>query len=100
MQCMSYYILNKGTSKVQVAVPLKGESTSDQWSPPIVPRHIFYRSYKHFDKESYVRDLNSAPFVICDIFDDPDDKAWCFTKVLSDVIEKNAPVKSKVIKKP
>ena len=32
--------------------------------------------------------------------DDPDDRAWCFTKVLSDVMEKNAPVKSKVIKKP
>ena len=68
--------------------------------PPIVPRRIYYRSYKHFDEESYVRDLYSAPFVICDIFDDPDDKAWCFTKVLSDVMEKNAPVKSKVIKKP
>ena len=68
--------------------------------PPIVPRRIYYRSYKHFDEESYVRDLYSVPFVICDIFGDPDDKAWCFTKVLSDVIGKNAPVKSKVIKKP
>ena len=38
--------------------------------------------------------------MVCDIFDDPDDKAWCFTKVLTDVMEKNAPVKSKVIKKP
>ena len=30
---------------------------------------------------------------------DPGDKAGCFTKVLSDVMEKNAPVKSKVINK-
>ena len=68
--------------------------------PPVVPRRIYYRSYKHFNEESYVRDLHSAPFTLCDIFDDPDDKAWCFTKLLSDVMEKNAPVKSKVIKKP
>ena len=68
--------------------------------PPVVPRRIYYRSYKHFNEEFYVRDLHSAPFTLCDIFDDPDDRAWCFTKVLSDVMEKNAPVKSKVIKKP
>ena len=68
--------------------------------PSVVPRRVYYRSYKHFNEESYVRDLNSAPFMVCNIFDDPDDRAWCFTKVLSDVMEKNAPVKSKVIKNP
>ena len=67
---------------------------------PIVHRRIYYRSYKHFNEKSYVRDLYSAPFAICDIFDDHDDNAWCFIKVLSDVMEKNDPVKSKVIKKP
>ena len=67
--------------------------------PPVVPKRVYYRSYKHFNEESYVRDLNSAPFMVCNIFGDPDDRAWCFTKVLSDVMEKNAPVKSKVIKK-
>ena len=56
--------------------------------PPVVPRRIYYRSYKHFNEEFYVRDLHSARFTLCDIFDDPDDKAWCFTKVLSDVMEK------------
>ena len=68
--------------------------------PPIVPGRIYYRSYKHFNEESYVRDLHSAPFAICDIFDDPHDKAWCFSKVPYDVMGKNAPVKSKVVKKP
>ena len=60
--------------------------------PPVVPRRIYYRSYKHFNEESYVRDLHSAPFTVCDICDDPDDKAWCFTKILTDALEKNAPV--------
>ena len=67
--------------------------------PPVVPRRIHCGCCKHFSEESYVRDLHSAPFTLCDIFDDPDDKAWCFTKLLSDVMEKNAPVKSIVIKK-
>ena len=48
----------------------------------------------------YLNDLNNAPFMICNVFDDPDDKAWCFTKLLSDVMEKNAPSKTKIIKKP
>ena len=65
-------------------------------SPPVVPRRICYRSYRHFNEESYVKDLHSAPFTICDIFDDPGDKAWCFTKVLSDVMEKNAPVNQRL----
>ena len=38
--------------------------------------------------------------MICNVFDDPDDKALCFTKLLSDVMEKNAPSKTKIIKKP
>ena len=61
--------------------------------PPVVPRRICYRSYRHFNEESYVKDLHSAPFTICDIFDDPGDNALCFTKVPSDVMEKIAPLK-------
>ena len=38
--------------------------------------------------------------MICDIFHDPGDKAWCFTKVLPDVMERNVPLESKVIKNP
>ena len=38
--------------------------------------------------------------MICNIFDDPDDKVWCFTKLLSDVMEKNASSKTKIVKKP
>ena len=46
--------------------------------PPVVPRRIYYRSYKHFNEEFYVRDLHSAPFTLCDIFDDPDDRGMVF----------------------
>ena len=68
--------------------------------PPVVPKRIYYQSYNHFNEKSYVKDLHSAPFTVCDIFEDPVDKAWCFIKVLTNGMEKNAPLKSKVINKP
>ena len=64
----------------------------------MVPRRIHHQSYKPFNEESYVRDQYSASFAIFGIFHDPDDKTWCFTKVFND--EKNAPLKSKFMKKP
>ena len=68
--------------------------------PPRVPKCITCRSYKNFHEDIYLNDLNNAPFMICNVFDDPDDKAWCFTKLLSDVMVKNAPSKNKIFKKP
>ena len=53
-----------------------------------------------FHADIYLNYLNNAPFMICNIYDDPDDKTWCYTKLLSDVMEKNAPSKSKIVKKP
>ena len=45
-------------------------------------------------------DLNKALSLICNIFHNPDDKAGCFAKLLSDVMEKNAPSKNRIFKKP
>ena len=35
----------------------------------------------------------NIPFTVCDIFDDEDGRLWSFSKLLSGVIESNAPVK-------
>ena len=56
---------------------------------------IYYWSYKDFNEESYVKDLHSVAFMVCDIFDDADDNAWCFKKVLTDGMEKNTPLSQK-----
>ena len=64
------------------------------------PKTIIYRSYKKFDDETFINDVKYIPFSVCDIFDDHDDSLWSFNKLLSDVIDKNAPVKKKIIKKP
>ena len=39
--------------------------------PLVVPRHIYHRSYKHFNEKFCVRDLHSTPSTLSDIFDDP-----------------------------
>ena len=64
------------------------------------PKTIFYRSYKKFDDESFINDVKNIPFSVCDIFDDEDDRLWSFSKLLSGVIDSNAPVKKKILKKP
>ena len=66
----------------------------------VSPKTIFYRSYKKFDDETFINDVKYIPFSVCDIFYDHDDRLWSFNKLLSDVIDKNAPVKKKIIKKP
>ena len=40
------------------------------------------------------------PLSVCDVFDDIDDKVWCFHKLVTDIMDINAPVKCKVIDKP
>ena len=36
--------------------------------------HIVYRSYKHFNEELYLKDLQSAPFHVSNVFTDVDDQ--------------------------
>ena len=64
------------------------------------PRTIFYRSYKKFGDENFINDVKNIPFSVCDIFDDEDDRLWGFSELLSGVIDSNAPVKKKILKKP
>ena len=60
----------------------------------------YYLSYKKFDDETFINDVQNIPFSVCDVFDDVDDRLWSFNKLFSDVIDKNAPIKKSIIKKP
>ena len=60
---------------------------------------IFAISESKLD-ETFINDVKYTPFSMCDIFYDHDDRLWSFNKLLSDVIDKNASVKKKIIKKP
>jgi hypothetical protein len=63
------------------------------------PHIVTYRSFKKFCDEKFVEDLNAAPFHVCNIFNDVDDMLWFQSKLLTDVIESHAPLKTKKIKR-
>ena len=57
--------------------------------------HITYRSYKHFDENSFKYDLSYAPFHVSEIVDDIDDIYWFTENLISGVINDHAPFKRK-----
>ena len=58
-------------------------------------RTIRYRSYKRFNHDNYINDLNSAPFHVSNIFYDVDDKMWFHDALLRQIIDEHAPLKTK-----
>ena len=66
--------------------------------PHLKPRIKLYRSFKKFNQESFISDLNSVPFQVANIFDDIDDSYWAFSHLLTNVIDGHAPKKKKLIK--
>ena len=70
-----------------------------RFAPSLKPHRIYYRSYKHFCEEKYLHDINCAPFHVADIFDDIDDMAWFHSSLIRTIIDENAPIKSKIVKK-
>ena len=65
--------------------------------PTNEPTLIPYRSMKYFKEEIYKHDLSVAPFHVSQVFDDVDDQIWFHNSLLSNVIDKNAPKKQKII---
>jgi len=68
--------------------------------PDLKPRKIKYRSLKHFDHPAFITDLNCLPMSTCNIFDDIDDSLWLHNKLLMEVIDQHAPLKTKTLKRP
>ena len=67
-------------------------------APQLFPKTITYRSMKNFDELKYVNDIKQAPFGVAEIFDDVQDKMWYFEKLFIDIVESNAPTKTKKVK--
>ena len=60
-------------------------------------KQIHYRSFKNFDDDAYLLDLSSAPFHVSQLFDDVDDRAWYVSKLINNIIDKHAPLKTKFV---
>ena len=67
--------------------------------PIKVNKVIKYRSYKHFNEQKFQQDLNDAPFHVSEIFENIDDSYWFCNRLIVNIIDNNAPQKTKKIKK-
>ena len=60
------------------------------------PKILTYRSYKTFDKQNFVHELDQR-LVTGDIYKTKDSYSK-LTEIISEVLEKHAPTKSKIIR--
>ena len=67
--------------------------------PRQMPHKITYRTYKKFDNSVFKQEIQQIPFHVCDIFDDIDDQSWAYNKLVCNVLDEHAPIKTKIIKK-
>ena len=64
--------------------------------PP--PKIIRTRNYKRMDIHAFKHDLETAPFHIASIFDDPDNRLWAWKILFDDICNDHAPWKEVRIK--
>ena len=57
-----------------------------------------YRSYKGFDQGAFNNDIGRIPFYAAYAFEDVDDIYWAHERLLSEVIDKHAPIKERKLK--
>lgn len=67
-------------------------------APKQSAKQITYRSYKNFNEEAYIKDLECTPFHVGEIFDDVEDQLWYHNKLLIEVMDKHAPQKKRMTK--
>ncbi len=65
--------------------------------PRTMTRKIHYRSYKNFDPVAFGEDLRQAPFHVGEVLDIDSHMAY-FQDLFTSILDKHAPVKTKVIR--
>ncbi len=61
-------------------------------------RTIKYRNYNNFDQETFREDLETAPWSILDITNDPNEKPDFFENIYANVLNEHAPLIEKRVK--
>ena len=59
-----------------------------------LPIIVKTRDYKRMDIRGFRDDIESAPFHIASIFNDPDDNLWAWQYLVNDLCDKHAPWKN------
>ena len=55
------------------------------------PKIVKARSFKRFNREMFMKDIELAPWSVCPSFDDPDDCYWAWQHIFNDICNKHAP---------
>ena len=61
-------------------------------------RKICVRSFKNFNRDKFIQDLQMAPFSIVDVFDEVDDKLYAFEQLYHEILNEHAPLKQTIVK--
>jgi hypothetical protein len=69
------------------------------FAPKRTSKMICYRSYKKFDENVFLNDLRNVDFNICLSLPNVNDQMGIYNALFSDVLNKHAPLKKKIIKK-
>lgn len=86
-------ILSSGVVDVQISDHSLVFTILRLSAPRLQSRKIYARSYKNFNSDIFLEDLQNAPFHVMDVFDDVDDKLFAFESLYLDIINEHAPIK-------
>ena len=59
-----------------------------------------YRCHKNFDQESFLSDLEAAPWSVLDTFDDPNECLDTWITIFESVVNDHLPWREKRVKRP
>ena len=60
-------------------------------------RKICVRSFKNFNRDKFIQDLQMAPFSIVDVFGEVDDKLYAFEQSYHEILNDHAPLKQTIV---
>ena len=86
-------VLSSGVVDVQISDHFLVFTILRLSAPRLQSRKIYARGYKNFNSDTFLDDLQNAPFHIMDVFDDVDDKLFAFESLYLDIINEQAPIK-------
>ena len=66
--------------------------------PRVAPKTIEYRSYKNYNKQSFIEDLENVPWHVFNNTENVDDCVNTWNKLFLDVVEAHAPTKTRRVR--
>ena len=69
------------------------------FAPQRTTQKVTYRSYRKFIESNFLEDLSLAPLTSCFKYENANDQMNAYNEIFSNVLDKHAPIKQRIIKK-